>query len=434
MKIVYIYGNSAHNDNGLSKVIGITRKIFEELGVETETLDLNEIHPPYYDGDTTQGMDKVMGSVRGADGLVFASTAQLFSPTALMQTFLEYLEHSEYDGILTNKHCFLITLSKNGCEKSALDYLSRIIQHLGGFTKSQLGLQSEHIFALEVEESFREFIDKETEDFYRAVKQNRKYIIPRDYNHVENNNQPYPTTTEGLVNGSISNARREAQNTMIKSTNKLKLVNSKPQSPMESLQNAQAINSLQQQLGNFTKKQEDDIDEISKMFMQKYGQAESADNADYLESLLNPQSQSQIEDTPATALFGQPQAAVPPQMFAPITQNTTEQPRAKTARQMTASLPHYFQPQLSAGTQMVIQINISGAETFEGYLYIHSTECEYTEGTAPSSNITIIASTNVWMDVLKSKHTAQKAFMIGGLKVRGDFSLLNKFDSLFKLK
>jgi len=398
---------------------------------------LNEIHPPYYDGDTTQGMDKVMNTIRDAEGLVFASTAQLFSPTALMQTFLEYLEHPEYEGILANKHCFIITLSKKGCEKSALDYMTRVIQHFGGFAKSQLGLQSEHILALEVEESFKEFIDKETEDFYRAVKQNRKYIIPRDYDYVDVENSPtYPTVAEGLdtVNNTINNARREAQKTMIKTPKKLTLINSKPESPMESLQNAQAINNLQQQLGNFTKKQEDDIDEISRMFLQKYGEKSHGNtddlNDDDLERLLD----AAIEDTPATALFGQPQAAVPPQMFTPIAQNTQEQPRAKTARQMTASLPHYFQPQLSAGAQMVIQINISGTETFEGYLYIHSTECQYTEGTAPSSDITIIANTNVWLDVLKSKQTAQKAFMMGGLKVRGNFSLLHKFDSLFKLK
>jgi len=427
MKIVYIYGNAAHNDNGLSKVIGITRKIFEELGVETETLDLDVIHPPYYDGDTTQGMDKVMDTIKVADGLVFASTAQLFSPTALMQTFLEYFEHPEYMGILANKHCFLIALSKKGCEKSALDYLGRVIQHFGGFTKSQLGLQSEHILALEVEESFREFIDKETEDFYRAVKQNRKYIIPRDYDHVQlDDDAVYPTITEGFTNDntqSINHARREAQNTMIKSQNKLKLINTKPQSPMESLQNAQTMSNLQQQLSNFTKKQEDDIDEISNLFVQKYGGQENPENLE-------------MADTPATALFGQPPAAVPPQMFAPIMQNSTEtsSPRAKTARQMTASLPHYFQPQLSAGAQMVIQINISGAETFDGYLYIHSTECQYTEGSAPSSDITIMADTSVWMDVLKSKQTAQKAFMMGGLKVRGDFVLLTKFDTLFKLK
>jgi hypothetical protein len=35
--------------------------------------------------------------------------------------------------------------------------------------------------------------------------------------------------------------------------------------------------------------------------------------------------------------------------------------------------------------------------------------------------------------VLTRKYTAQKAIMIGGLKVRGNFVLLTKFDMLFKL-
>ncbi|MCL2217297.1 MAG: SCP2 sterol-binding domain-containing protein, partial [Defluviitaleaceae bacterium] len=124
----------------------------------------------------------------------------------------------------------------------------------------------------------------------------------------------------------------------------------------------------------------------------------------------------------------------PPINLAPATPPAPVEPRLKTARQITQNLPHYFQPQLSSGLQAVIQISITGEEAFEGFLYIHSTECSYSEGAAPAPDIIIMADTAVWMDVLKNKHTAQKAFMIGGLKVRGDFVLLTKFDTLFKLE
>jgi len=164
---------------------------------------------------------------------------------------------------------------------------------------------------------------------------------------------------------------------------------------------------------SFTEQQEKDIEELSRLFSAKYAGGDA---------LPKPAARPVIPSAAMTS-FDAPE--ILDELLSPGS-------GAKTAKQITQSLPHYFQPQLSAGLQAVVQINISGAESFEGFLYIHSTECTYSEGNAPAPDVTIMADTDIWMDVLKGKQTAQKAFMMGGIKVRGDFVLLTKFDNLFK--
>ncbi|MCL1884104.1 MAG: NAD(P)H-dependent oxidoreductase [Defluviitaleaceae bacterium] len=366
MKIAYIYGNMTHYDRGLSKIIKRTKDVFSELEIETETIDLGALHPPYFDGETTNALDSVMEKLRNADGIILATTAQMFAPTALMQSFIEYLEHTEYANVLTNKHCMLIALSQNGGEKSTLEYLTRVVHHMGGFVAAQIGLQARHVENFDSESG--EFTDKIAEDFYRAVKQNRQYIIPTDI---------APTI--------FSKA--------------LTVENTKP-APIE--EKPQKSESIQTHLNNFTEVQEKEIEELSMLFSQKYSGGD-----DERQEIVS---------------------AIPANPFAP----TANELEIKTVEKLTRDLPNSFQSGLSAGLQAVIQLNITGSEIFDGFIHIHSTECTYTNGTTPAPDIIIMADATIWHDVLTKKTTAQKAFMIGGIKVRGDFVLLTKFDTLFK--
>jgi putative sterol carrier protein len=106
--------------------------------------------------------------------------------------------------------------------------------------------------------------------------------------------------------------------------------------------------------------------------------------------------------------------------------------RLKTCKQMTQSMPHYFQPQMASGFVGTIQINVTGTEKFEGYVSINNSDCMYFEGASLAPDITIISDASVWQDVLTGKSSAQKAFMIGKLKVRGNFVVLTKLEQFFK--
>ncbi|MCL2049858.1 MAG: SCP2 sterol-binding domain-containing protein [Defluviitaleaceae bacterium] len=361
MKITYFLGNITQYDHGLSEVVRRVKNVFTELEAETDSVDLGALHPPYYDGDTTSAIDGIMEKVKLSNGIVLACTAQLFAPTALMQCFLEYLQHPDYADILKNKHCMVVVLSQEGGEKSALDYLNKAVQYFGGYAVSQIGLQVKHLAQPETDE----FIDKAAEDFYRAVKLNRQYVIPTD-----------TITKEVVVEKTV--------------------VVEKP-----------IIQAEPARLEPFSDTQEKEIEEISLLFTEKMKGAPIA------------------EESPAPvaepAIFKPKPAALP---------SPTPQALGQ-AKRLTQELPNRFQSQLSAGLQALVQINISGNEQFDCYLNIHSTECTYYDGQAPAPDITIMADSAIWTDVLSGKSTAQKAFMIGGIKVRGDFVLLTKFDTLF---
>ncbi|NLM12204.1 MAG: hypothetical protein GX209_00450 [Epulopiscium sp.] len=104
----------------------------------------------------------------------------------------------------------------------------------------------------------------------------------------------------------------------------------------------------------------------------------------------------------------------------------------KTCRQMTRNLPHYFQPHLAANFKGTFQFHINGKESFEAYITIDNGECSYFEGVSDQADIVMIMNEEVWMDILKGKLSAQKGFMTGQLKVRGNFMILNKLDQFFK--
>ena len=408
MKLVYVHGSMPYLENEDSFVRDKVKSVFLELEADVDDIDLGRIHPPFFDGETTRSVDSIVEKIRAGDGVIFAARVSTFAPSAVLLNFFEYLTLPEYRGVLTDKHVMLVLFSKNGGEKSALSLINHIVSHLGGFVVGQIGLQSAHL--TDSNELSSEFIDKTCEDFYRVVRQKRNFIIPQDFSGQIG--EPYFVADPHL--------------------------NSVAQKPLGK--------------NNFTHEEEQDIEELSRLFSKKFGEPAEAfqskptqiNQASKLSSMpsdiINKPARSIQADTPPilaneVVQMRSPRQAESSQSNKP---QKTDLPaslisRTKTAKQITQSLPHYFQPQLSAGLRAVIQINIHGDEEFTGFLYIHSTECTYTEGPAPAPDIVIMADSSMWLDVLSGKFTAQKAFMVGGLKVRGDFVLLSKFDNLFKL-
>ena len=103
-----------------------------------------------------------------------------------------------------------------------------------------------------------------------------------------------------------------------------------------------------------------------------------------------------------------------------------------TVKQMTKNLEHYFQPQLTSDINSIYQINVIGDEEFVCNVTIKNKEFIYKEGEKENMDVIINVDSGIWKLILLGSISAQKAFMTGKIKVKGDFMLLAKFDKIFK--
>jgi len=375
MKITLLYSLSANLSLGLDRIIKIITNVLAELGLTVKEIDLQAAKPPFFDGKTNDTINNIVKDIRDSAGVIFASVTGLPLTPAPLSVFLEYLTLPENADVLRDKNCFLLIASESGGERSALESLSRVLQDFGAFDCIKTGLQRPDIENIESVESYRSIFEKIIEDYYRIIRQNRKFFIASDKPRL----LPREVTSADLPEHS------DASDSYGEIKSKISL---------DEL--AKRLN-----LDKLDENQTDDINEISDYFSKVISEHHQGDSMSpvFVQSL--ERDLSRVSESPSSC------------------------------RQLTQSLTRHFQPQLSHNLNAVIQLQVSGDETFSGYIAIQNTECAYTDGAHSNPDITVITDAAVWRDVCLGKYSAQKAFMIGRLKVRGNFVLLTKFDHLF---
>ncbi|MCL2376918.1 MAG: SCP2 sterol-binding domain-containing protein [Defluviitaleaceae bacterium] len=351
MKITAIYAPSGP-DFGLNTALDVVCDTLMELGENVASVDLSAAALTYYDGKPSNTARYLMDGLKDADGLIFACSAVFHAPSALMHTFLEYFQDENYRSLVKQKNCLLLTFSQDSGERAAAEQLSRILSSLGAIDVVRISLDAS--VADVADGHVTELIERQTEDFYRILRQNRRYILSQKKNPIKILG---PNDARNIVDANMRNLYEKHN------------------------------------LGNINETAQMDINKIVAMYTKKHGINEEVD-ADG--------------------------AAAPLVASSP-----------KSCKQLTASLPHYFNPQLTKDMEVTIQLDISDDDGFLGHLVIANQGCVFHEGGADRNDIIIMTDAKTWADVLKGKITAQKAFMIGKLKVRGSFALLTKFDQLF---
>jgi len=372
LKYVILYAAVSGHDFGLNYTVKTLADTFDELNISTEELNIGFLDIPYFDGINSSAVENVFEKIRRSDGVIFAMTASKNAPCALMQTFIEHFDFNVYKNPFEGKNCFTVILSGDESQLKAEEYMTDIISSSSAVPAVRLSAGKSYIPLFGKDEQVKEMIEKYAEEFYRM--KNRKLFT--------------------------SYASKITEAPKIKNFSKNDAVNFN--------------------INNFNEKQEEDINELTRLFSKQYkAESEKRTNVNkniidmYENNMTVPKNSKRIEQD----------------MFSPKIK-----PSIKTCKQKTQNLHHYFQPQYAENINAVIQINISGDENFSGYVTLFNGLCSYDDGVHNAPDVVIFADTKVWNDILDAKYTVQKAFMIGQIKVKGNFMLLSHFDKAFKLK
>ncbi|MCL2753177.1 MAG: NAD(P)H-dependent oxidoreductase, partial [Defluviitaleaceae bacterium] len=162
-------------DFGLDAAFKIVCDTLKETGENVQIFNLANSGLDHYSGfDSTQKIMDTMESIKDADGIIFAFPSIFNMPGALALTFLEYFTDETFDLSLQGKPFLLLSISENGGERAALQCASDAILQLGGHDVVRIALNA--AAASVVKGDVIELIERQTEDFYRILRQNRRYV------------------------------------------------------------------------------------------------------------------------------------------------------------------------------------------------------------------------------------------------------------------
>ncbi len=104
-----------------------------------------------------------------------------------------------------------------------------------------------------------------------------------------------------------------------------------------------------------------------------------------------------------------------------------------TVNEIFEQMPSRFRADRAAGTNAVVQYDISGDGGGSWHAVIKDGTCTVKSGAAESPNLTLQVAAQDWIDVSTGKQNPQMLFMSGKLKLKGDMGLAMKLGSMFAM-
>lgn len=480
MQIICIYAGISPYEQKLDYVFNVFKTTLNEVNMKVEFIDLTRLGLNYFNGSKNTLVENVLNIIKNSQGVVFAFTAQRLAPNGIMQVFLEHLDINIYQNILNDKPCMSIITSSDNSEYLAGKYLDLLINTLGGITLNNMLIGTKYLSDEKILDN-KNIIERYAEEFYRTVRQNRKFFVSKPLKDIKINLPKDPYIKSDFIEKNNNMQNEQTANNLEEN----KIVRNLSGSQVADLYKKEVDNlSISQNLNNPKTEnfaQNKMVSAVYEAYQNKNNEYEQ--NISYNENKNYNNYLDIKKDKPIPKMAGQePKSSLANIYFEAnkqreikmhyntlttnnkeITNNSTKKinipkdtedityltkllgqkykeekkeiitPSINTLRQRTQSIYHYFQPQMAGNVEVKIQISITGRETFSGFLVIKNGECSYTEGVNTSADVSIISDSTVWEEVLNSKCTLQKAFMLGRLKVKGNFVVISKFEQYFKL-
>ena len=92
-----------------------------------------------------------------------------------------------------------------------------------------------------------------------------------------------------------------------------------------------------------------------------------------------------------------------------------------------------FKADKAAGTNAVVQYDISGDGGGTWHAVIKDGTCAVAEGPGTNPALSLSMSAQDWLDMASDKQSGQMLFMSGKLKLKGDMGLAMKLGSMFAM-
>ena len=377
----------------LRQSVEIITNVLQELEIEIHRVELHKL--PYFEGSRTRQMDAIMASVEASDGVIGISSVPMLGMHGSMQSFFD--NATQYDMKCFNKPMMVVTYSDWLGEQEAAQMMLKCWGILGGVDGGAIYMNKALPSA-----PILERLEKEVENFYRLMKQQRPNIGSSQralyYNikqgHMGMKFEAVPSKFEEIA----SNER-------------------KPK-----IKNFADVVKADSFVGRMTYHNEK-IVEVPKMTTNNQIKEESSSHR--IDLSTKEQTIKEIAQLIEKEANGDDFKSMQSGVY-------TRPPQVLTTNMSTKRLqqiPHYFAAQYDKELNMVLKYDVIDIDE-KGYVVIRNGDCIFVEEMDEMPTVEMSLTEEVLKNILSKKITYQKAFMLGKLKVKGNFSVLPKLEPL----
>lgn len=354
--------------------LDIIQKVLKELDVEVHKIDLTKL--PYFEGKKGKEIERIMQTIERSKGVIAMTMVPMLGMHGAMQSFFDTA--TLYEGHYFNKPLLAITYSEWLGEQEVANSMLRCWNILGGNDGGKLFLNKQTDLT-----QVQGHLEREVEDFYRLIKQERLVIKSSEhiiFQRMKSNNNPTLKSTQGNQMSEMD-MDKTGEIRSFADIIRGERIQEEPKTVIEPTINLST--------------KEQTIKEIA--------------------SLIQREAQEDGFKEFNTGIYTRP-----PHILG-----------GNTSSRKLQQIPHYFIAQFDKELALALKYHVTDSNE-EGYIIIKEGDCLYKEKLDEAPTVELIFTEEVLESILSKKITYQKAFMLGKLKVKGNFAILPKLDQIFK--